>query len=154
MFRSPSSTVAKISLTAFLVVGAALFLGSQPLLAADNPSTLCNEDVEVQVSIGYDGAVLQPDGTYCVPLNKTSTNVTDNPIVAFLKTVLQFLALGIGIALVGGLSTGGVVYMTARANPQQVQKAEEIIRNAIIGIALYVFMFAIINFLIPGGLLT
>lgn len=154
MFRGLNRVVARILLTAFMVMGAALFMGGGSLLAVDNPNTPCNEDIEVQVSVGYDGAVLKPDGTYCVPLNKSSTNISDNPIVAFMKTVLQFMAGGIGIALVGGLVTGGVVIMTARANPQQIQKGEEIIRNAIIAIALYVFMFAIVNFLIPGGLLT
>lgn len=148
MFSGLSQRIAtKILLTGFLVMGVATVAVVQPVAA-------CNKDTEQQVSIGYEGAVQQPDGTYCIPLNKTSTNVADNPIVAFLKTVIQFMAFGIGIALVGGLVTGGVVYMTARANPQQVQKAEEIIRNAIIGIVLYVFMFAIVNFLIPGGILT
>jgi hypothetical protein len=154
MFRGLNRVVARILLTVFMVFSLALFFGMQPLLAKDNPNTPCNEDTQVRVAIGYEGAVIQPDGTYCVALNKTSTNVVDNPIVGFFKTVLQTMAIGLGIALVGGFSTGGVVIMTARGNAQQVQKGEEIIRNAILGIVLYVFMFTVINFLIPGGLLT
>lgn len=107
-----------------------------------------------QVSIGFPGAEQQSDGSYCVPLNQGSTNINDNPIIIMLRGFVQFLAAGIGLAVVGGIIYGGIVYMTARANAGQIEKAQGIIRSAIIGLLLYIFMFALINFLIPGGILT
>lgn len=118
---------------------------------------LCDPATEQELSIKVEGAreasdpgTGQPTGTFCLT-KSTGGGVQDNPIILFLKTIVQFLIVGIGIGLVGGLVFGGLTYMTARANAQQVQKAEEIIRNTIIGIALYIFAIAIVNFLIPGG---
>lgn len=133
----------------FLGVGAALV----PRAAIAAPAPSCPVGYQY-ISIGVQDPN-DPTGktiTHCIA--KSSTTIQTNPIVSFLRTVLQFFAGGVGIALVGGLTVGGVTYMTARGSAQQVQKAEEIIRNAIIGIALYVFMFAILNFIIPGGILT
>ncbi len=126
---------------------------STPALLANH----CNLATEQELSIGIQGPrdpsnpTATPPTIHCVPKNASSFNT--NPIVAFLITVVQFFMYGIGIALTAGLVIGGVVHETARGNAQQVQKAEEIIRNVIIGIALYVFMFAIINFIIPGRIL-
>ena len=43
--------------------------------------------------------------------------------------------------------------MTARGNAGQTQKGIVAIINALIGIVLYALAFAIINFLVPGGVL-
>ena len=91
---------------------------------------------------------------HCIDKYGAAAPLARNPIIGFLKTVIQFLAVGIGIVLVIGLVVGGITYETARANPQQLQKAEEFIRNDIIAIGLFVFMFATLNFLIPGGILN
>lgn len=124
------------------------FVGAvQPALAACDPAN------EQKVSIGLPGAV-ERGGEWCIPLNKGNRDIFQNPILIYLKGVVQFLAVGIGLAVVGGIIFGGVTYLTARANAGQVEKAIEIIRSAIIGLLLYIFMFAIINFLIPGGILT
>jgi hypothetical protein len=134
------------SLFALLAVGLNAML-MQPALAACDPNT------EQQVSIGFFGAV-ERDGTWCVPLNKGSANIEDNPIIIYLKGLVQFLAVGMGVGVVGGFVYGAIVRMTARANPGQIQKSEGILRMAIIGLILYIFAFALINFLVPGGALN
>ncbi len=111
-----------------------------------------------QVSVAIPGVSVQiatPAGGFinCVPAPAATSTLSANPIVAFLIAIINFLVIGIGLAAVGGLITGGILYLSARGNAQQVQKAEEIIRNTIIGLALYVFMVVIINFIIPGGIL-
>lgn len=68
--------------------------------------------------------------------------------------VIRFLSIAVGIAVVGGIITGGIVYSTGGGNPTQTKKGVTIIVNAIIGLVLYLLMFAIINFLVPGGVLT
>lgn len=103
------------------------------------------------VSIAVPDPANPGETTQCIPT--TSNTVQTNPIVAFLKMLLQFLAVGLGLAIVGGFAAGGIVYSTARGNAQQVQKAEEILRNTIIAVVLFIFTFTIVNFLIPGGLL-
>lgn len=68
-----------------------------------------------------------------------------------LKQVLQILTVMIGIVAVGGIAYGAVMYASAQDNSGQTQKAIEVIRNVLIGILLYGFMVAIINWLIPGS---
>jgi hypothetical protein len=47
----------------------------------------------------------------------------------------------------------GFQYMTARDNAGQVQKARNRIVMTIVALAIYIFMYALLNFLIPGGVL-
>jgi riboflavin transporter FmnP len=84
------------------------------------------------------------NGQDCVP--------QQDAIMAWFKMILLFLSGGVGIAAVGGIVWGGILYTTARDNAAQTQKAVTIITNAIIAILLFVFMYAILNFLIPGGI--
>lgn len=105
---------------------------------------------QIYVTIAIDG------DNHCV----NNPNCTDasclqtNPIFTILIIGVRFLSAGVGIAVVGGIVWGGIVYLTARENAGQVQKAIGIITNALIALLVYLLMFAIINFLIPGGILT
>lgn len=150
MFRNLKLLVPKFLLSVFLVLAATS--GAPQVLMAQTPR--CNPQTEQELSIGIQDPKDPSKTIYCVPKNTTSTNLSDNPIFGFLKTVIQFLTFGIGLALAGGLTAGGILIQTARGNSQQVQKGEEVIRNVIIGIVLYVLTFAIVNFLIPGGILN
>lgn len=71
-----------------------------------------------------------------------------------LVMALNILTAGVGIAAVGGIVWGSVIYASAQGNADQVKKAKEIIKNVVIGIVSYAGMYLIINFLIPGGLFT
>lgn len=75
-----------------------------------------------------------------------------NPIYAILKAVLRVAFGLIGAVTVGGIVFGGILYSTARGNSGQVERAIGVIRNSVIGLVLYIFMFAILNFLVPGGI--
>ncbi len=95
---------------------------------------------EAYVSIAPDGA------HHCL--------VRQNAIYTWLLYLIRFLSISVGIAVVGGIVWGGIIYLTARDNTAQTQKSIHIIGNAIVGLLLYLLMFAILNFLIPGGILV
>lgn len=79
---------------------------------------------------------------------------TDNVgIRCMMVEILKFLSIGVGLAVVGGIITGGIVYSTSEGNPSKTQSGIKIISNSILALVLYFLMFAIINFLIPGGVL-
>lgn len=92
------------------------------------------------------------DGTHCVPINERSAALTDNPIFFYLRYFLIFLAGGVGLAVVGGIVAGSYLYITARANASQVQQGQTMITNSVIGLLLFIFMYAILQFIIPGGI--
>lgn len=68
--------------------------------------------------------------------------------------VLRFLSIGVGLAVVGGVAAGGIVYATAQGSPGKTQSGIKIITNSILALILYLLMFAILQFLIPGGVLS
>ncbi len=78
--------------------------------------------------------------------------VKDNPIFQLLLTFINFLTAGVGLVVTTLVVVGGLQYMTAGGNPQKTQAAIMRISNALIGLVLYIFMFAILQWLIPGGL--
>lgn len=78
---------------------------------------------------------------------------TGDGITQIALVAINFLAIGVGIAVVGGIVFGGIRYASANGNAQQAQQGVMVIINAIIGLILFIFMYAIINFLVPGGLL-
>lgn len=76
-----------------------------------------------------------------------------NPIYGLAKGLLQILAALAGIVIVGAIIVGGIGYASARDDKGQIAKSIDIIRNAIIALLLFIGMGAILNALIPGGIL-
>lgn len=103
-------------------------------------------------------AVVAPTGNaYAAECGDTATffdwgcGTGDNEILSVLGTILNWLAMGVGIAVLIGIIVGAVMYTTANGNEAQAKKALGYIRNAIIALILYFGMWAIIQYLIPGG---
>lgn len=78
----------------------------------------------------------------------------ESGIYILLKMAIQIMAAGVGILAVGGIVYGAVMYASAGGSQDKVKKATGIITNTVIGLLVFAFMFAIINFLIPGGVLS
>ncbi len=75
-------------------------------------------------------------------------------VYKLLIGALNILTAGIGIAAVGGIGYGALLYTTAESKPDQTKKAIGIITNVVIGIAAYALMYVFLNFLIPGGVFS
>jgi hypothetical protein len=66
---------------------------------------------------------------------------------------MKFLTGLAGIAAVVGIVFGGIKISMAQGNPGQLDQGVKAILNAVLGIVVYILMFAIINFMVPGGIL-
>jgi hypothetical protein len=88
-------------------------------------------------------------GETCVPIG--GSTFATNPILIYLFGFLRIMAGLVGVATVGGFIWGGILYTTGRANAGQIEKAKLVMINATLGLLLFIFMYAILNFLIPGG---
>jgi hypothetical protein len=108
----------------------------------DQKAVKCGTD---QVPIG-----VSINGDNCID---TGTTVETNVIFVWLSGIIKFLTVGVGIAATGGVVYGGFLYLTARGNAGQTEKGVMTIINALIGVLLYALAFAIINYLVPGGVL-
>lgn len=69
-----------------------------------------------------------------------------------LKLVLNIVVYGLGAAAVLGVVIAGIMYMTARDNEAQVTKAKTRLYEVVIGLVAWALMYAVLNWLLPGGL--
>ena len=103
-------------------------------------------------------AAMKPTFTYAAEdCNGTATffkwncSGGENQIMSVLGQILNWLAMGVSVAVLIGIVYGAVMYASAGGNEAQTKKAIGIIRNAIIALILYFAMWAILQYLIPGG---
>lgn len=102
----------------------------------DTDETCEDDETEVSVAIG---------GENCVS--------NDNLISQYLKWIIQFLTGGVGLVITLMIVVSGVQYTLAGSSPDKVQQAKSRLKNAIIGLVLFILLSAILNYLVPGGLL-
>lgn len=71
----------------------------------------------------------------------------------FVNPVIKFLTAGVGIVITMMIIIGGIQYSSAGDDPQKVGAAKKKISNAILALVLFIALSAILNWLVPGGLL-
>lgn len=99
-------------------------------------------------SCGVETSILTcPEGT-----DNKSSDITKNATWAMLILALNILTVGVGIASVGAIVYASILYTTSSDDTGRLQKAKTIIRDTIIGLLFYGFMYLIINYITPGGL--
>lgn len=73
-----------------------------------------------------------------------------NGISELLKLVVNILLYGLGAAATLGVVIAGILYLTARDNPQQVARAKMRLIEISIGLAAWAMLFGLLQFLLPG----
>lgn len=81
----------------------------------------------------------------------TEVAVEDTGLWGLLILTINIMTAGVGVLAVGGFVYGGILYTTSRGNPDQVKKARSVFTNVIIGVVCFGGMFALLNFIVPGG---
>jgi len=77
-----------------------------------------------------------------------------DPILDLTFGIIRFLSVGVGIVVVASIVIAGIQYTMAGNNPQNVETAVNRIRTSLIGLLIFIFAYAILDFLVPGGLFT
>jgi len=77
--------------------------------------------------------------------------VQDTGLWGLLLLAINILTAGVGVLALGGVVYGSVLYTTAGGNPEQVKKARGIFTNVAIGVIAFAGMYALLNFIVPGG---
>jgi len=75
-----------------------------------------------------------------------------NPIYLRLNEIIDFLSIGIGIVITGSVIFAGIQWAASRGDPQAAGKAISRLVNTGIALLLYVFGWALLNWLVPGGI--
>ena len=77
-----------------------------------------------------------------------------NAIGHIISMVLTVLTVGMGVAATVGMVIVGVKYMMSRENEDQVRLAKKRFSEIVLGLAIWVVFFAVVQFIIPGGMLN
>lgn len=71
-----------------------------------------------------------------------------------LLKILDIMTVGIGVLGAIGITIVGIQYLTASDNVQQTTKAKKRLYEIVIGLAVYVSLYGIIQWVMPGGKLN
>lgn len=113
---------------------------------------------------GGSGGQSTPDctkgGGYCCgsdPQVQTSVDFgckgQGNPILDMTFGIIRFLSAGVGIVIVGSMVVAGIQYTSARGDPNASAKAKGRIQSNVIALLIFIFAYAILNYVIPGAVL-
>lgn len=79
-------------------------------------------------------------------------SASDTAFVKRVAAYLRWLFLGVGVLAVFGFVIASIQYIAAQDNSQSVAAAKTRMVNIIYGVLIYMFMFALLQWLIPGGI--
>lgn len=71
----------------------------------------------------------------------------------YINPFIKLLSGAIGVIVVLMVVVGGVQYSSAGSDPQKVAEARKKITNALLALVTYIFIFALLNWLVPGGII-
>jgi hypothetical protein len=77
-----------------------------------------------------------------------------NAIMDLTFAIIRFISYGVGLVIVGSLTYAGIQYTGSRGDPNATALAVKRIQANVIALLLFIFAFAIVNYLIPGTFLT
>lgn len=74
-------------------------------------------------------------------------------IETYVNPFIILLSGLVGVAAVISIIVAGIQYSSSADDPGTVTKAKQRIFSTIIGLVAYIFLFAFLNYLVPGGIL-
>jgi hypothetical protein len=87
-----------------------------------------------------------PDGTTPV------VSVENTGAWGILLVAINILTAGVGVVAIAGIVYASILYTSAGGSAEQIKKSMTIIADIVIGVLAFALMYAILNFIIPGGL--
>lgn len=75
-------------------------------------------------------------------------------IFKVLNLVVEIMSIGVGLLGVVGITITGIMYLTAGGNEQRTTKAKRRMFEIILGLAIYAVLWALVNWLLPGGMMN
>ena len=127
-------------LMAIMTIAFCFIFGSQPVLAGEKgASCKCVDgssgEVVIETNI-LSGCDCSPDGP--------------SAIANILLLIVNIMTIGVGILGVLGITIVGIQYLTAGGNEEKTRKAKRRLFEIVLGLAVYVAIYAILQWLLPG----
>lgn len=77
-----------------------------------------------------------------------------NPVTQYVNPLINTLAALAGIAVVIGIIVGGIQYASSGGDPQKAASGKSHIKNSIIALIAFFFLYSFLQFVVPGGVLN
>ncbi|MDB5182071.1 MAG: hypothetical protein JWP13_834 [Candidatus Saccharibacteria bacterium] len=77
-----------------------------------------------------------------------------NPVAQYINPLINTLSAAAGIAVVIGIIIGGIQYASSGGDPQKAAAGKNHIKMSVIALIGFFFLYAFLQFLIPGGILA
>ncbi len=97
---------------------------------------------------------LDCDGAIDPETGKTATDAGCNLVTKYVNPIIKILSGLAGVAVIIGIIYGGILYASSAGDAQQVAKSKLIIRNSVIALLAFFFLYAFLKFLVPGNIIT
>jgi len=141
--------VLSLSLMTWLPIGSAHAEDEPP---AEGEETTCVLDTNGDGKV--DEADSTEDGSCKVPSDcneADSLNEENCALVGRILDIINVMAGLVGVIVVLMVVIGGIQYSTAGSDPQKVAGAKKRISNAVIALVAFIFMWAFLQWIVPGG---
>lgn len=76
-----------------------------------------------------------------------------NPILDMTFAIIRFLSIGVGVVLIGSTIVAGVQYTMSKGEPDATAAAMKRLRANAIALLIFIFGYALLNYVVPGQLL-
>jgi hypothetical protein len=74
-----------------------------------------------------------------------------NPIADMVFAIIRLLSDGVGIVVIASVIVGGIQYSVSHGDPQASAAAVGRIRSSMTALFIFIFAYAILNYVIPAG---
>lgn len=102
-------------------------------------------------AVGNNGCGVDTAIISCGNVDTDKEGVENTGLWSLLLTTINILTAGVGVLALGGIVYGAILYTSAGGSPEQVKKARTIFTNVVIGVVAFAGMYALLNFIVPGG---
>lgn len=122
-----------------------------PAYAANTPLQTPNVEGKYQCGSGQN-AVEMSINIGCYGKDCQSSNPHGcSALVDGIFAIIRFLSAGVGVVVVGSIVWAGIQYATSRGDPAATAKAVGRLQSTGIALLMFIFGYAILNYLIPAG---
>ncbi|HYH75064.1 MAG TPA: hypothetical protein VD735_03815 [Candidatus Saccharimonadales bacterium] len=100
--------------------------------------------------VNYQG---KPDDKTCCPTDSANPPTGKSCLFdRYINPLVALLSALVGIVVVGSVIFAGIQYSASAGDPGKAAAAKSRITNSLLALAAFIFMFAFLQWLIPGGL--
>lgn len=149
-------TARRLVLLAFIPLG--IFIGGQNALASSLPVQQLKNSFSIAVSgpatgpcKGLTGAELNSCQA-CQDPNNTKGCLKNNVIVKDINNIIKVLSGLVAVVVTAVIIIGGIQYAISGDRADAVSAAKKRITNGLIALVVFMFIFSIVQWLIPGGI--